>query len=204
MLGLGCCRARTARAEARRGERLAVALLASWRIGPTRQAIIEFVGRTVGENGSAAVPEWRARQPWKAASEHEDGWFDSVLATPRAGDDTNIPMPARRGLESHAGNGIDDSATQAGVFLCGAHRPTPGCAFAKCAYAPVELPGYVAADRTECNRRTRAQRPLRCWRGVSDYGGAHHAAAVGRARRSADRRRLWPSYPLVVTRRRIV
>jgi phosphoserine phosphatase len=31
-------------------------LLSSWRDGPARQAIIDFVGRTCGENGSVAVP----------------------------------------------------------------------------------------------------------------------------------------------------
>ena len=35
-------------------------------------------------------PDLRARQPWKAAFEHDHAWFGAVLAEHYAGDDTNV------------------------------------------------------------------------------------------------------------------
>jgi hypothetical protein len=104
-------------------------LLSTWRDGPPRQAIIDFVARTCGEGGWAAVPveervavfdndgtlwcekpmpiqldfilrrlaqmaaaqpELCERQPWKAVSERDFGWFGALMAEHYAGDDTNV------------------------------------------------------------------------------------------------------------------
>ena len=121
--------------------------LSSWRDGPAKQAIIDFVGRTCGEDGSAAVPveervavfdndgtlwcekpmpiqldfilrrlaemaqaqpELRERQPWKAVSERDYGWFGALMAEHYAGDDTNVRTLAGGILAAYAGISVED------------------------------------------------------------------------------------------------
>ncbi len=43
-------------------------LLSSWRDGPTRQAIVVFVQRTCGEDGSVAVPVGHGRERTEPAA----------------------------------------------------------------------------------------------------------------------------------------
>src|ERR1700712_3294683 len=122
-------------------------LLPSWREGPARQAIIDFVAKTVGTGGGAAVPVeervavfdndgtlWcekpmpiqldfvlrrlvemtaaepavRERQPWKAASERDYGWFAALLTEHYAGDDHDLGVFAAGVLAAHAGITVED------------------------------------------------------------------------------------------------
>jgi len=160
--------------------------LASWRDGPTRQAIIDFVGRTCGEGGSAAVPveervavfdndgtlwcekpmpiqldfilrrlaemaeaqpELCERQPWKAVSERDFGWFRGLMAEHYAGDDTNVRVLAGGILSAFSGISVEHFEEQADAFLHSAQHPTLGRGYLACAYAPmVELLGYLNAN----------------------------------------------------------
>jgi phosphoserine phosphatase len=161
-------------------------LLSTWRDGQTRQAIIDFVARTCGEDGSTAVPEeervavfdndgtlWCEkpmpiqldfilrrlaemgaaqpelceRQPWKAVSERDLGWFGAVMAEHYAGDDTNVRTLAAGILAAYAGITVDDFEAQSNAFLRSAQHPTLGRSYLECAYAPmVELLGYLDAN----------------------------------------------------------
>ena len=161
-------------------------LLSTWRHGQTRQAIIDFVARTCGEDGSTAVPEeervavfdndgtlWCEkpmpiqldfilrrlaemgaaqpelceRQPWKAVSERDLGWFGAVMAEHYAGDDTNVRTLAAGILAAYAGITVDDFEAQSNAFLRSAQHPTLGRSYLECAYAPmVELLGYLDAN----------------------------------------------------------
>src|SRR4051794_17939892 len=112
------------RAETRRGERLTTVLLVSCRLGPSRRAIIELVGRTGGEHGSAVRVE-----ECIAVVDNEP-----VLRCQKP-----IPMqptPAAPVLDAQSGHRTDDFATRAVAFLCGAYGLTPGGAFATRVHAP--------------------------------------------------------------------
>jgi hypothetical protein len=161
-------------------------LLASWRDGPTKRAIRDFVQRTCGEDGSVAVPveervavfdndgtlwcekpmpiqldfilrrlvemataqpELRERQPWKAAFEHDLGWFGALMAQHYAGDDTNVRTLAGGILTAFAGISVEDFEEQANTFLRSTHHPTLGRTYLDCGYAPmVELLRYLDAN----------------------------------------------------------
>jgi len=161
-------------------------LLSTWRHGPTRQAIIDFVERTRGDSGSVAVPieervavfdndgtlwcekpmpiqldfilrrlaEMAAaqpqlceRQPWKAVSERDFGWFGALMAEHYAGDDTNVRTLAAGILAAYAGISVEDFEEQSNAFLRSAQHPTLGRSYLECAYAPmVELLGYLDAN----------------------------------------------------------
>jgi phosphoserine phosphatase len=161
-------------------------LLPTWRRGPTRQAIIDFVGRTCGEGGSPAVPmeeriavfdndgtlwcekpmpiqldfilrrlaemaaaqpELCERQPWKAVSERDLGWFGALMTEHYAGDDTNVRTLAAGILAAYAGISVEDFEEQSNAFLRSAQHPTLGRKYLECSYAPmVELLGYLNAN----------------------------------------------------------
>jgi phosphoserine phosphatase len=160
--------------------------LATWRDGPAKQAILDFVHRTCGADGSAAVPveervavfdndgtlwcekpapiqlffllrrlvemveanpELRERQPWKAAFEHDAGWFDAVVTAHYAGDDSGVPALAAAILGAYAGISVEDFEAQAKEFLTVGRHPTLGRAFTECAYAPmVDLLSHLKAN----------------------------------------------------------
>jgi len=161
-------------------------LLSSWRDGPTRQAIVEFVGRVRGQDGSAAVPveervavfdndgtlwcekpmpiqldfiirrlaemaeaqpELCERQPWKAVSERDFGWFGALMAEHYAGDDTNVRTLAGGVLAAYAGISVEDFEEQSDAFMRSAQHPTLARGYLECAYAPmVELLTYLEAN----------------------------------------------------------
>jgi phosphoglycolate phosphatase-like HAD superfamily hydrolase len=161
-------------------------LLSSWRDGPTRQAIVEFVGRVRGQDGSAAVPveervavfdndgtlwcekpmpiqldfiirrlaemaeaqpELCERQPWKAVSERDFGWFGALMAEHYAGDDTNVRTLAGGILAAYAGISVEDFEEQSDAFMRSAQHPTLARGYLECAYAPmVELLTYLEAN----------------------------------------------------------
>jgi phosphoglycolate phosphatase-like HAD superfamily hydrolase len=160
--------------------------LPSWRDGPAKQAVVDFVRRTSGADGSTAVPvaervavfdndgtlwcekpvpiqvyfilrrlaamaeaqpELRERQPWKAAYEHDSGWFDAIVKAHYAGDDSGIPTLVAGVLGAYAGISVEDFEAESEKFLRGGQHPTLGRTFVGCAYAPmVELLGYLEAN----------------------------------------------------------
>ena len=100
------------------------------------------VGRLVAM--AEARPELRGRQPWKAALEHDDDWFDAVLVAHYAGDDTNVPTLAAGVLATDAGISVDDYESQAAEFLRGSLHPILGRPLLDCTYRPmVELLAYL-------------------------------------------------------------
>jgi phosphoserine phosphatase len=161
-------------------------VLPSWRPGPARQAIVEFVARTCDDGRSTAVPveervavfdndgtlwcekpmpiqldfilrrlaemaaaqpDLRSRQPWKAASEHDLGWFSATMAQHYAGDDTNVPTLAAGILTAFAGISVDDFEEQSNAFLRSARHPTLDLGYLECAYQPmVELLDHLSAN----------------------------------------------------------
>src|SRR3954447_14201144 len=139
--------------------------LATWRDGPAKQAVLDFVQRTCGADGSAAVPveervavfdndgtlwcekpapiqlffilrrlvemveanpQLRERQPWKAAFEHDAGWFDAVVSAHYAGDDSGVPALAAGILGAYAGISVEDFEAQAKELLTLGRHPTLG------------------------------------------------------------------------------
>ena len=88
----------------------------------------------------------RARQPWKAAHEHDFGWLGSVVAEHYAGDDTNARILGAGVLAAFADLSVDDFAARSDAFLRSARHPTLGRGYLECAYAPViELLQYMEA-----------------------------------------------------------
>jgi phosphoserine phosphatase len=161
-------------------------VLSTWRQGPSRQAIIDFVATTCGEGGGTAVPpeervavfdndgtlwcekpmpiqldfilrrlaemaaaqpELCERQPWKAVSERDLGWFGALMTEHYAGDDTNVRTLAAGILAAYAGISVEDFEKQSNDFLRSAQHPTLGRKYLECSYAPmVELLGYLNAN----------------------------------------------------------
>src|SRR5688572_30784797 len=136
--------------------------LSNWRDGPARQAIIDFVEHTCGEDGvpieervavfdndgtlwcekpmpiqldfiirrlasmAEAQPDLCERQPWKAVSERDFGWFGALMAEHYAGDDSNVRSLASGILAAFAGISVEDFEEQANGFLRSARHPTLG------------------------------------------------------------------------------
>jgi hypothetical protein len=158
-------------------------LLPSWRDGAARQAIVDFVEATCGENGvpveervavfdndgtlwceqpmpiqldfilrrlaemAKAQPELCERQPWKAVSEGDRGWFGGLMAEHYAGDDTNVRTLAGGILAAYAGISVEDFETESNAFLRSTQHPALGRGYLDCGYAPmVELLGYLEAN----------------------------------------------------------
>jgi phosphoserine phosphatase len=94
-----------------------------------------------------ADPGLRDRQPWKAASERNYGWFGQVLAEHYAGDDTNVAPLLAGILAAWAGISVEEFEAQSEAFLRTAQHPTLGRGYLECAYAPmIELLGYLEAN----------------------------------------------------------
>jgi hypothetical protein len=88
--------------------------------------------------------ELRDRQPWKAAREHDYGWFGAVMAEHYAGDDTNVRTLGAGVLAAFGGISVESFGAQSEAFLRTARHPTLGRGYLECAYAPmVELLAYL-------------------------------------------------------------
>jgi phosphoserine phosphatase len=106
----------------------------------------DFIVRRLAEM-ARADPGLCDRQPWKAAYEHDYGWFGRVLAEHYAGDDTNVAPLLEGILAAWAGIDVEDFEAQSEAFLRTAQHPTLGRGYLECAYAPmVELLGYLEAN----------------------------------------------------------
>ena len=107
---------------------------------------LDFILRRLAEM-SAKEPELCERQPWKAVSEHDFGWFGQVMVEHYAGDDTNVRTLAAGILTAFAGLSVDDFEHQSNTFLRSVRHPTLGRTYLECAYAPmVELLAYLDAN----------------------------------------------------------
>src|SRR3954469_18191430 len=107
---------------------------------------LDFILRRLGEI-AVARPELRERQPWKAVSERDLGWFGAVMAEHYAGNDTNVGTLAQGILEAFAGLSVQEFETQSNDFLRSAQHPTLGRPYLQCGYAPmVELLAYLTAN----------------------------------------------------------
>jgi phosphoglycolate phosphatase-like HAD superfamily hydrolase len=94
-----------------------------------------------------ATPELRARQPWKAAYEHDYAWLGRVLAEHYAGDDTNVRTLLGGVLAAFDGMSVEDFERKSGAFLRTVEHPTLGRGYLECAYAPmIELLDYLQAN----------------------------------------------------------
>jgi phosphoserine phosphatase len=106
----------------------------------------DFIVRRLADMAQAD-PGLRDRQPWKAASERDYGWFGQVLAEHYAGDDTNVAPLLGAILAAWAGISVEDFEAQSEAFLRTAKHPTLGRGYLECAYAPmIELLGYLEAN----------------------------------------------------------
>jgi phosphoglycolate phosphatase-like HAD superfamily hydrolase len=106
----------------------------------------DFIFRRLAEMAQSD-PELRTRQPWKAAYEHDFGWFGKVLADHYAGDDANLPTLAAGILGAFEGISVEDFESKADAFLRTTQHPTLDRPYVDCAYAPmVELLGYLEAN----------------------------------------------------------
>ena len=106
----------------------------------------DFILRRLSEMAEAD-PDLRARQPWKAAYEHDYGWLGAVLTEHYAGDDTNVRTLLRGVLAAHAGISVEEFEARSGAFLRTAQHPTLGRGYLQTAYAPmVDLLGYLEAN----------------------------------------------------------
>jgi hypothetical protein len=107
---------------------------------------LDFILRRLVEMAEAQS-ELRARQPWKAAFEHDYAWFGALMDEHYAGDDTNVRTLAGGILAAYAGISVEDFEAQSDSFLRSAPHPTLGRSYLQCAYAPmVELLGYLTAN----------------------------------------------------------
>jgi phosphoglycolate phosphatase-like HAD superfamily hydrolase len=160
--------------------------LASWRTGSAREAVLDFVARVTGADGSAPVPVeqrvavfdndgtlWcekpmpiqldfilrrlvemadadpslRGQQPWKAASEQDADWLNSVIADHYAGDDRKVKTLLGGVLAAYEGMSVEDFELRAGEFVRTQSNATLGRGYLQCAYRPmVELLDHLAAN----------------------------------------------------------
>ena len=94
-----------------------------------------------------AQPALRERQPWKAAYEHDYGWFAQLMTQHYAGDDTNVRTLAAGIMAAYEGIDVEDFEAQSNDFLRSARHPTLDRPYLETAYAPmVDLLGYLVAN----------------------------------------------------------
>jgi phosphoserine phosphatase len=107
---------------------------------------LDFILRRLAEMAKAQ-PELCERQPWKAVSEGDHGWFGDLMAEHYAGDDTNVRTLAGGILAAYAGISVEDFEAQSNAFIRSTPHPTLGRGYLECSYAPmVELLGYLEAN----------------------------------------------------------
>ena len=93
----------------------------------------------------------RAKQPWKAAYEHDHAWLGGVITKHYAGDDSDVRVLLSGILQAFAGKTVDEYATSAAAFLEDAPHPTLGRKLRECAYVPmVELLRYLEDHGFTC------------------------------------------------------
>jgi phosphoglycolate phosphatase-like HAD superfamily hydrolase len=94
-----------------------------------------------------ADPTLGDRQPWKAAHEHDNGWFDQCIKEHYDGDDTNVRTLLGGVGAALGGIKVEDFEAQSGAFLNGTLHPTLGRGYRDTAYQPmIELLAYLDAN----------------------------------------------------------
>ena len=160
--------------------------LQSWNDTPTRQAIVDFVGRVSAEGGADYVPPaervavfdndgtlWcekpmviqidftirrfaeqakhdpslRARQPWKAAHEHDLQWMGAAMVKHYNGDDSDLKLLMDAVEGAFEAVSVDEYTRRVLDFFGQATHPTLSRPYTACGYAPmVELLRYLEAN----------------------------------------------------------
>jgi phosphoglycolate phosphatase-like HAD superfamily hydrolase len=106
----------------------------------------DFLLQRLAEMASAD-PELRARQPWKAAYEHDNDWLSRVITEHYAGDDTKAGTLLGGVSAAYAGISVEDFEAKSDAFLRSAQHPALGRVYLRTAYAPmIELLGYLEAN----------------------------------------------------------
>ena len=107
---------------------------------------LDFILRRLVEMAEAE-PEFRSRQPWKAAYERDYRWLSDVMTQHYAGDDTNVRVLGAGVLAAFGGITVEEFERQSDAFLRTAQHPTLSRSYLQCAYAPmIELLGYLEAN----------------------------------------------------------
>src|SRR3954470_21726343 len=89
---------------------------------------MDFILRRFVEMAEAD-PALRDRQPWKAATEADHRWFNTVMTDHYAGRDDGVKTLAGGVLAAHAGICGEDFEALADAFLRSAQHPTLGRAY---------------------------------------------------------------------------
>ena len=89
----------------------------------------------------------RVREPWRAAYEHDHGWFAALLEEHYAGDDSNVRILAAGILTAYDGITIEDFEAESETFLREVEHPTLGRQYLRCTYAPmIDLLDHLAEN----------------------------------------------------------
>jgi len=106
----------------------------------------DFILRRLAQMAEAD-PTLGDRQPWKAAHEHDNGWFDRCIKEHYDGDDTNVRTLLGGVGAALGGINVEDFEAQSGAFLNSTQHPTLGRGYRDTAYQPmIELLAYLAAN----------------------------------------------------------
>jgi len=107
---------------------------------------VDFILRRLSEMAQTD-PDLRARQPWKAAYEHDSSWLSTVIAEHYAGNDTNVGTLMAGFLAAFKGISIEDFEAKSDAFLRSTQHPTLGRGYLECTYQPmIELLAYLEAN----------------------------------------------------------
>ncbi len=121
-------------------------VLNSWTDAAARHAIVDFILRRFAAM-AAADPALVERQPWKAAAQHDIGWFSKTTDDHYQGDDTNVRTLASGILAAFAGISIEEFEEQANEFIRTTPHPTLPRGYLECGYVPmIELLAYLASN----------------------------------------------------------
>jgi len=106
----------------------------------------DFILRRLAEMAEADST-LRARQPWKAAYEHDNAWFGKVITEHYAGNDTDAKVLLGGVAGAFADIDVEDFEAKSDAFLRSARHPTLARGYLQTAYAPmVELLAYLEAN----------------------------------------------------------
>ncbi|BBY50293.1 acid phosphatase [Mycolicibacterium arabiense] len=111
---------------------------------------LDFIVRRLADK-AADDPGLRSQQPYRAAVEQDLSWFGAAVTKHYRGDDDDLNLLARAGLQLHMSMSVDEYAGHVTDFFSHADHPTFGRPYRACTYAPmVELLGYLADNDFTC------------------------------------------------------
>jgi phosphoglycolate phosphatase-like HAD superfamily hydrolase len=107
---------------------------------------LDFLVRRLKEQ-AAADPSLRAKQPYKAATESDLGWFGDAVTKHYNGDDSALQVLAAGILSAYSGLTVDEHAERVRAFFADAMHPVLGRPYTACGYRPmVELLRYLESN----------------------------------------------------------